>query len=109
MYEYLCEKCGRFEKIQKFSDKPLRVCPTCKGRKVQRLLSAPAIQFKGSGWYITDYARKGDGKGKDVSSDGAQKSDSTSSSASNSTPEKSTSEKSASKEKRASKTSTTQN
>jgi predicted nucleic acid-binding Zn ribbon protein len=46
--------------IQKFSDAPLRACPTC-GRDVQKLLSAPAIQFKGTGWYVTDYARKTSG------------------------------------------------
>ncbi len=58
-------KCGgRFEEIQKFSDEPLKKHDGC-GGKVKRLLSAPAIQFKGSGWYITDYARKGsDGSGK---------------------------------------------
>jgi len=61
LYEYECPQCGRFEKIQKFSSRPLKVCPTC-GKGVERMLSAPAIQFKGSGWYITDYARKGDGK-----------------------------------------------
>lgn len=61
LYEYECLQCGRFEKIQKFSSRPLKVCPTC-GKRVERLLSAPAIQFKGSGWYITDYARKADGK-----------------------------------------------
>ena len=60
LYEYQCPKCGRFELIQKFSDKPLEKCPTC-GAEVQKLLSAPAIQFKGTGWYITDYARKGAG------------------------------------------------
>ena len=60
LYEYLCPKCGRFELIRKFSDDPLKKCPTC-GSAVQKLLSAPAIQFKGTGWYITDYARK-DGK-----------------------------------------------
>ena len=58
LYEYQCAQCGRFEIIQKFSDSPLSVCPTC-GQEVQKLLSAPAIQFKGTGWYITDYARKG--------------------------------------------------
>ena len=63
LYEYECPQCGRFELIQKFSDEPLRACPTC-GREVQKLLSAPAIQFKGAGWYITDYARKGQGEGK---------------------------------------------
>lgn len=69
LYEYECSSCGRFEKIRKFSDKPLKACPTCGGAEVQRLLSAPAIQFKGSGWYITDYARSGgkpDAKGKDA-------------------------------------------
>ena len=60
LYEYQCEKCAhRFEVIQKFSDAPIEVCPKC-GGPVVKLLSSPAIQFKGSGWYITDYARKGD-------------------------------------------------
>jgi putative FmdB family regulatory protein len=62
LYEYLCPKCGRFELIRKFSDATVTICPTC-GSEVQKLLSAPAIQFKGTGWYITDYARKSDGKG----------------------------------------------
>jgi putative FmdB family regulatory protein len=58
LYEYRCEKCGaRIEKIQKFSDPPLAKCEKC-GGELTRLLSAPAIQFKGSGWYVTDYARK---------------------------------------------------
>ena len=58
LYEYQCTKCGhRFEKIQKFSDKPIKKCPECGGR-VEQTISAPAIQFKGSGWYVTDYARK---------------------------------------------------
>ena len=61
LYEYQCPKCGRFELIRKFSDAALTTCPTC-GSAVQKLLSAPAIQFKGTGWYITDYARKSDGK-----------------------------------------------
>ena len=60
LYEYQCPRCGRFELIQKFSDEPLRTCPTC-GGEVQKMLSAPAIQFKGTGWYITGYARKGGG------------------------------------------------
>ena len=60
MYEYECDACGhRFERIQKFSDPPIEECPNCGERKVQKLLSSPAIQFKGSGWYITDYAKKG--------------------------------------------------
>ena len=63
LYEYQCEQCGnRFEKIQKFSDPPIEVCPKCGGR-VDKLLSSPAIQFKGSGWYVTDYARKNTANG----------------------------------------------
>jgi len=58
LYEYQCDACGdRFEKIVKFSDPPLETCPKC-GGTVQKLFSSPAIQFKGSGWYITDYAKK---------------------------------------------------
>ena len=58
LYEYQCRKCGRvLEKIQRFSDPPLTLCEKC-GGKLKRLLSAPAFQFKGSGWYVTDYARK---------------------------------------------------
>jgi putative FmdB family regulatory protein len=58
LYEYQCKQCGaHLEKIQKFSDPPLRKCPKC-GGELERLVSPPAIQFKGSGWYITDYARK---------------------------------------------------
>ncbi|MYD71194.1 MAG: zinc ribbon domain-containing protein [Acidobacteria bacterium] len=61
LYEYECEHCAhRFERIQKFSDPPLENCPKCDG-PVRKLLSSPAIQFKGSGWYITDYARKPSG------------------------------------------------
>ena len=69
LYEYRCPKCGTFEQMRKFSDPLLTACPTCES-PVEKLPSAPAIQFKGSGWYITDYARKssdaegakGDGK-----------------------------------------------
>ena len=58
LYEYECKKCGhRFEKIQKFSDPMLKKCPEC-GGKVEQMISAPAIQFKGSGWYVNDYAKK---------------------------------------------------
>jgi len=66
LYEYQCESCGhRFEVIQKFSDDLVSVCPNCGKGPVVKLLSSPAIQFKGSGWYITDYARKDPGKDKD--------------------------------------------
>lgn len=71
LYEYQCKKCGhRFERIQKFSDAPVKKCPEC-GGKVEQLISAPAVQFKGSGWYVTDYAKKsGSGSAKSESSDG---------------------------------------
>jgi len=70
LYEYQCKKCGhRFEKIQKFSDKPIKKCPEC-GGPVEKLISSPAVQFKGSGWYVTDYAKKSqpasDGGSKDT-------------------------------------------
>ena len=58
LYEYECLSCGeRFEALQKFSDEPLTECRVCKG-KVRKLLGTPALQFKGTGWYITDYAGK---------------------------------------------------
>ena len=59
IYEYECEACQqRFEVIQKFADAPADTCTKCGKGPVRRLLSSPAIQFKGSGWYVTDYARK---------------------------------------------------
>jgi putative FmdB family regulatory protein len=59
LYEYKCDSCGAtFEVIQKFSDLPVTACRVC-GQAVRKVLSAPAIQFKGSGWYVTDYAKKG--------------------------------------------------
>jgi putative FmdB family regulatory protein len=76
IYEYECKKCGHlFEVIQKVSAGPIKKCEKCKGM-VERLISSPAIQFKGSGWYVTDYARKGSG------SDGESSSESESSSSS---------------------------
>jgi putative FmdB family regulatory protein len=64
LYEYLCDECGhRFEKIQKFSDPLEDKCPKC-GGPVHKLASSPAIQFKGSGFYITDYAKKDQGSAK---------------------------------------------
>jgi len=60
LYEYECAKDGTFELVRKFSDPPLAACPTC-GGPIEKLVSAPAIQFKGTGWYITDYARKSTG------------------------------------------------
>jgi putative FmdB family regulatory protein len=84
LYEYQCKKCGhRFEKIQKFSDKPIKKCPEC-GAAVEQVISAPAVQFKGSGWYVTDYAKKSPAstsnessgsKGKDKDSKESKKDD----------------------------------
>lgn len=73
LYEYECDDCGhRFERIRKFSDPPLTTCPEC-GGPIHKLLSAPAIQFKGTGWYVTDYARKpGDGKSAEGSPEAGQ-------------------------------------
>lgn len=77
LYEYRCRKCGhRFEKIEKVSGPHARKCPVC-GGGVERLVAAPAIQFKGSGWYVTDYARKGapppDSKGEAAKSEKPEK------------------------------------
>ena len=59
LYEYECESCNnRFEKIRKYSDPPLDTCPKCGKGPVRKLFSSPAIQFKGTGWYVTDYAKK---------------------------------------------------
>jgi putative FmdB family regulatory protein len=71
LYEYECKKCGhRFEKIQKFSDRMVKKCPEC-GGQVEQMISAPAVQFKGSGWYVTDYAKKSSSPGS--SGDSASK------------------------------------
>ena len=65
LYEYLCRNCGhRFEQIQRFSDPIQKRCPKCRKLKLEKLLSAPAVQFKGSGWYVTDYAGKKSGSDK---------------------------------------------
>ena len=61
IYEYECGKCGVFETSQRISDAPLTKCPTCR-RKVRRLISNTSFQLKGSGWYVTDYARAGSDK-----------------------------------------------
>lgn len=67
LYEYECQTCGhRFELIQRFADPPADVCVSCGGGPVHKLLSAPAVHFKGTGWYVTDYARKGRGGAADA-------------------------------------------
>lgn len=77
IYEYQCQTCGkRTEVLQRMDEAPLAACPEC-GGEVKKLISAPAFQFKGSGWYVTDYAGKKDGKseaqgGKPETKDGGQ-------------------------------------
>ena len=70
IYEYQCQKCGDFEVTQRITEKPLSKCPTCKG-KVKKLISNTSFQLKGTGWYITDYARKGQ-NGDEKSSTGSK-------------------------------------
>jgi len=75
LYEYECKKCGhRFEKIQLYSDKMVKKCPEC-GGQVEQMISAPAVQFKGSGWYVTDYAKKSSSPGGSGSGDSKDKKD----------------------------------
>ena len=84
LHEYVCDVCGhRFEIIQKFSDPPIEKCPKCAG-SVHKLVSSPAFQFKGSGWYVTDYAKKDqaggpktDPKSESAAKEGAEKADKT--------------------------------
>ncbi len=77
LYEYKCDSCGAtFEVIQRFSDPAIETCRVC-GGPVHKVLSAPAIQFKGSGWYVTDYAKKGTSEaGKSSGSKSSSSSDS---------------------------------
>ncbi len=75
IYEYRCEKCGDFEQTQRITDPPLDRCPTCR-RKIRRLISSTNFQLKGSGWYVTDYARAGKDGVKEPGKDSATSSDS---------------------------------
>jgi len=76
LYEYQCKKCHhRFERIQKFSDPHVKKCPDC-GGPVEQMISAPAVQFKGSGWYVTDYAKKSTAPASSPNGDSASKNDS---------------------------------
>jgi putative FmdB family regulatory protein len=75
LYEYRCDRCGQtFEVKQKFSDQPLTQHEGC-GGSVERLLSPPALQFKGSGWYVTDYGKNGGGASKSDSTPKPEKPD----------------------------------
>ena len=101
LYEYKCKKCGhQFEKIQKYSDRMVKKCPDCGGR-VEQTITAPAVPFKGTGWYVTDYAKKSsglsssDGGGKDSKKEDKSKSDSGSK---ESSPKESSAKESSSKE-----------
>ena len=79
IYEYECTKCGKtFEVIQKMSDKPLKKHGGC-GGALTKLISASGFQFKGTGWYVTDYARKSSGEGKETAKDTKTESKETSS------------------------------
>jgi putative FmdB family regulatory protein len=70
IYEYDCASCGkRTEAIQRVGERPLRICPRC-GGKLKKAFSAPAVHFKGSGWYVTDYAgARGEQKSKEAKAD----------------------------------------
>jgi putative FmdB family regulatory protein len=92
LYEYECKKCHhRFERIQKFSDRHVKKCPEC-GGPIEQMISAPAVQFKGSGWYVTDYPKKSSGAAAS-SSDSSSKSESKSDSKSESKSESKKDEK----------------
>ena len=114
IYEYQCQKCGTFEVTQRITEKPLGKCPSCRG-KVKKLISNTSFQLKGTGWYITDYARKGqngDSKGDNGSkSTSESKSESSSSgkekSTADSKSESKKSESSSSKSEKSSASSST--
>lgn len=90
IYEYACPKCGEFEVTQRITEPPLKKCPTCKSTKVKKLISNTSFQLKGSGWYITDYARKDGAGGKPAEAKGESKSESTSESKGESSTKEST-------------------
>lgn len=76
LYEYQCDSCGaRFELIRKFSDPPLEACPKCGAGGIRKLVSSPAFQFKGSGWYVTDYAKKSEGSSTSAKATAESKAD----------------------------------
>jgi putative FmdB family regulatory protein len=94
IYEYQCQKCGTFEITQRITEKPLGRCPTCKA-KVRKLISNTSFQLKGTGWYVTDYARKGKEAPKtENGSKSTSESKTDSKSESSSTTDKTTNEKS---------------
>lgn len=103
IYEYSCQKCGVIEVTQRITEKPLAKCPTCKS-KVKKLISNTSFQLKGTGWYITDYARKG--QNGDSKSESGSKSSSSSSSSESKSESKKTESSSSTSDKSSSSTST---
>lgn len=102
IYEYQCPSCGvTFEKQQSITANPIKTCPECGGRKVQRLISSTSFVLKGSGWYVTDYGKGGSGKdkGKDKDSSSPAKSESSSSSSTSESKPSSSADKPASTSK----------
>lgn len=106
IYEYRCSKCGEFEVMQKITDKPLSKCPSCRS-KVSKLMSNTSFQLKGTGWYITDYARSGKAGGAGAKSSDAggaeSKSESSSETKAESKPESKPEAKAASKPEKSGK------
>ena len=101
LYEYCCEKCGNIrEVIQKFSDPPLAACEAC-GGTLERLISPSAIQFKGAGWYVNDYGKKGSSSGKNA---GTPSSEAAVSESSSETKSENSSNSASSKDKKSSST-----
>jgi putative FmdB family regulatory protein len=99
LYEYECKKCHhRFERIQKFSDRHVKKCPEC-GGPIEQLISAATVQFKGSGWYVTDYAKKSSTPGSSSSGESSSASKKEESSSSKDEKSKTESKKAAKKEK----------
>jgi len=93
LYEYECKKCHhRFERIVKYSDAPMKKCPDC-GGPVEQTITAPAVQFKGSGWYVTDYAKKPAATASSSNGDSKSKDEAASKKESGSSKEESTSKK----------------
>ncbi|HTF44759.1 MAG TPA: zinc ribbon domain-containing protein, partial [Terriglobales bacterium] len=103
LYEYECKKCHhRVEKIQSFSARHMKKCPDC-GGVLEQVISAPAVQFKGSGWYVTDYAKKASAGSSSSNGDSASKTESGSKAESGSKPESSDSKDSGSRNDSAAK------
>lgn len=89
LYEYQCQKCKvTHEAIQRFSEAPFTICEQC-GGELRKLISSPAIQFKGAGWYVNDYGKSGSSKGSSSSDKGSSESSSSESSSSEASSKKS--------------------